>query len=220
MTLIQSSGIRQAVSRQAFGPQKSFALFDVCRLALVGFLAIPVGVSVANAQSRPAGGGVAASAPTPNAVPLPEVGARFSLNSPTKDGGSYNISKSSGKRVMVLYWSTDCAICKTKMPDIRRELTKASGKFDVVLVNTDRQWSTAEAYERVLQSTERNAAGAGAARAVRIWRGDAGFSDSVGAAVPTANRSPLALLIDARGVVTKVISGRYDDSVWAELNAK
>jgi thiol-disulfide isomerase/thioredoxin len=153
------------------------------------------------------------------AAALPAVGSKFELAATTKDGGKYAMVQSVGKPALVMYWSTDCSTCKNKMPDVRAQLAKANGRFEVVLVNTDRSWSSAEAYEKILQTTNGNSTGSGgsAAKPVRIWRGEAGFSDSVGQAVPVANRAPLTLLIDKRGMVSSVMSGRFDDTVWTDL---
>jgi peroxiredoxin len=181
-------------------------IFCAVALSALSVTALP---TWAQAQPRAA----ASSAPA-----APAVGSAFSLASPTKDNTRYNLSASGGKPVLVMYWSTDCMVCKTKMADIRREASQANGRFEVVLVNTDRSWSTAEAYEKILQTTNGSSTGSsGAAKPVRIWRGDPNFADSLGAAVEVANRAPLTVVVNKQGRIAEVLAGRFDDGVWQRL---
>jgi thiol-disulfide isomerase/thioredoxin len=176
--------------------------------ALVAISAHDVG-----AQTRPQNPSTAPSAPVAD---LPAVGATLRLRSPTKDNSNYELSSTAKMPTLVMFWSTDCAVCKNKMSDIRRELAQANGRFQVVLVNTDRSWDTAAEYERILQTTNGNSTGSGV-KPVRIWRGETGYQDSVGAAVGVANRTPVSIVVGPTGLVTEVIAGRFDDAVWQRL---
>ena len=58
----------------------------------------------------------------------------------TFDGKPFQLSSLKGKVVLVMFWSTDCAVCRDKMPELRQNYQGWAGKpFEMVLVSTDRK---------------------------------------------------------------------------------
>lgn len=169
----------------------------------------------AAAQQRATANAPAAK-PSASVIPaLPAVGSSFELRSATKDKSTYDQRSNGGKATLVMFWSTDCNVCKSKMASIRQETSQSQGKYRVVLVNTDRSWSTAESYEKIIVATQKSTG----EQPIRIWRGETGYTDSVGAAIAVANKAPVAFVINKQARITEVITGRFDDTIWKRLAA-
>ena len=64
----------------------------------------------------------------------------FVLRGPTLRGDRFDLARQRGRVVMVVYWSTDCAVCRDKLPELRQNLAGWSDKpFDLVMVSLDRR---------------------------------------------------------------------------------
>jgi thiol-disulfide isomerase/thioredoxin len=136
--------------------------------------------------------------------------APFELRGTTLAGSPVNLAALRGKVVMVFYWSTACAVCLQKMPELRANAAGWRGKpFELVLVSTDRKRGDAETYAATVRQTE-----PGAPAFPMLWRGDAGFSDSMGA-VPA--RLPVTLVLDAKGRVVARHDGRMAPEAWDDV---
>jgi peroxiredoxin len=113
--------------------------------------------------------------------------------------------------VMVFYWSTECAVCRTKLPELRANLAGWANKpFDLVTVSTDRREADWRQYEQVKALTQ----AAAAQRGVALWGGAPTFSHSL-KALPS--KLPLTLVLDANGVERYRVEGHVPPEVWDKV---
>jgi thiol-disulfide isomerase/thioredoxin len=144
-------------------------------------------------------------APVP-ALASAEVGAVFSLRGVTLDGRAVDTEKLRGKVLMVFFWRTDCAVCLSKMPELRSNAVGWKGKpFELLLVNTDDKPDEAVRYENVMAQFQRDM------RPLALWRGAPGYADGLGAA---PSKLPLTLVIDRAGKVAARHEGRVPAEAW------
>lgn len=135
-----------------------------------------------------------------------EVGAPFMLRGVTLDGRAVDTDKLRGKVLMVFYWRTDCAVCLSKMPELRSNAMGWKGKpFELLLVNTDNQPDEAVRYENLMAQFQREL------RPLALWRGAPGYADGLGTP-PT--KLPLTLVIDRAGKVAARHEGRVPAEAW------
>lgn len=168
-----------------------------CALLVALFLA--PGSNVSRAQSiPPPGGSVAASA-----ISLP------ALEGKTIDGKPFKLSMLKGKVVLVMFWSTSCAVCRDKMPELRENYAGWNGKpFELVAVNTDGSRQDFMDYERIIASTV-----PARQRFVQLWTGESGYLDSFG----KHGQLPDAFLIDKTGKLVERYVGRIPPETWDRI---
>jgi thiol-disulfide isomerase/thioredoxin len=138
------------------------------------------------------------------------------LTSTTVQGQPYDLAKVRGKVVLVFLWSTSCAMCLDKMPELRRNYQDWHDKgFELVAINTDRTRGDLDAYldvaRRTVPSTQ---------QFVQIWRKAPGHRDSFGSVPPNM---PTSFLVGRDGKVVKTSRGRLEPALWtviAELMQK
>lgn len=168
---------------------------------LKGFLAVvfalACGVTLTpTAQAQ----GQAASAPG-------SAGTRYAMRGAEFDGKAFDLAALRGRAVMVFYWSTDCAVCMNKWPELRANAQGWRAKpFTLVSVNVDRAPEAWRDYERLVAGTQ-----ARAANIVRLWAGDPGYSDSLS---ERPRRLPMTVVIDRQGMVVSRIEGRIAPEAW------
>ena len=145
-----------------------------------------------------------ASAPDANAaVAVPAIEGK------TIDGKPFKLSMLKGKVVLVMFWSTDCAVCRDKMPELRENYAGWNGKpFEVVAVNTDTRKKDFMEYERIIASTV-----PASQRFVQLWTGESGYRDNFG----SRQRLPDAFLIDKTGKVVERYTGRIPPETWDRI---
>ncbi|MGH8035228.1 MAG: peroxiredoxin family protein, partial [Lysobacterales bacterium] len=86
--------------------------------------------------------GVWAQTPAPAAPAAVASAAARPVTTPviegkTIDGSDFKLSSLKGKVVLVMFWSTGCAVCRDKMPELRQNYEGWRGKpFEMVLVST------------------------------------------------------------------------------------
>ena len=168
--------------------------------------------SAAWAQPRPAAsspqgaapGAAAASAQVPTAVGTVPI-----LQGKTLDGKAFNLAALKGKVVLVLFWSTDCAVCRDKMPELRENYAGWRGKpFELVTVSTDRRMQDVDDYEKIVARMVPLPQ-----RFVQLWAGEPGYVASFGR--PAA--LPAAFLLDKSGKVVERYSGRIPAEAWDKI---
>jgi thiol-disulfide isomerase/thioredoxin len=146
----------------------------------------------------------AADAP---AVPLPAAGSTFQLQGNTLDGQAFSVAGLRGKVVLVFYWDTDCAVCRSKMPELRANAAGWHGKpFQLVTVSVDRNRAAAAEYDRTVAAVVPMQA-----HPPVLWAGEAGYRDSLGA---KPRHLPLSVLLDVQGRVAAHYEGRIPAEVW------
>lgn len=131
------------------------------------------------------------------------------LDGRTIDGQPFRLSSLRGKVVLVMLWSTGCAVCRDKMPELRRNYEGWAGKpFELVLVSVDRRMQDLMAYEQIISSTVPLRQ-----RFVQLWAGEPGHSDNLGRPA----QLPAAWLIDKSGKVVERYSGRIPAEAWDRI---
>ena len=82
---------------------------------------------------------------------VPAVGSAFTLSAMNPDSIRFDTASLRGKVTVVFFWSTNCAVCRDKLGELRANLAGWRDKpFSLVLVNVDRKVQDWLAYERVI----------------------------------------------------------------------
>lgn len=132
------------------------------------------------------------------------------LSGHTAQGQVVDVAALRGKVVMVLFWSTDCAVCLDKLPELRRNLAGWRGKdFVVIAVNQDLMARDLAAYEKVL-----DAVAAPDPQMKIVWRRDPQHHDGFG---EFPLREPHTVVIDRSGNVSKSVHGRFPSELWDDV---
>lgn len=127
----------------------------------------------------------------------------------TLDGSAFKLSSLKGKVVLVMFWSTGCAVCRDKMPELRTNYEGWSGKpFELVAVNTDTRAQDFLDYERIISRTVPVKQ-----RFVQLWTGESGYQDNIGKPA----QFPTAFLIDKTGKVVERYVGRIPPEAWDRI---
>ncbi len=167
-------------------------------LALVGLgLAAP---SLAQAP-RPAVKAESVSAAP--AAALPQIAGN------TVEGQPFKLSSLKGKVVLVMFWSTGCAVCRDKMPELRTNYEGWAGQpFELVAISTDRRVQDVIEYERIIARTVPTKQ-----RFVQLWTGDANYRDNLGQHA----QLPAGYLLDKSGKVVERYVGRIPAQAWDRI---
>ena len=178
------------------------AVFDRRRVGACSLLAglfLAPASTVGWAQSIPPPGTPVAAA----AVSLPIIEGK------TIDGKPFKLSMLKGKVVLVMFWSTGCAVCRDKMPELRENYAGWNGKpFELVAVNTDARRQDFMEYERIIASTVPPRQ-----RFVQLWTGESAYLDSFG----KHGQLPDAFLIDKTGKLVERYVGRIPAETWDRI---
>ncbi len=172
-------------------PAKALAFFPalVCAAALGAF----------PAMAQPAAGSKAATAPA----------AAPAVEGKTIEGKPFALSSLKGKVVLVMYWSTGCAVCRDKMPELRTNYSGWAGKpFELVAISTDARMQDVLDYEQIIARTVPLKQ-----RFVQLWAGDATYRDNLGKHV----QLPSAYLVDKSGKIVERYVGRIPAEAWDRI---
>ena len=127
----------------------------------------------------------------------------------TLDGKPYDLAREMGKVVMVFFWSTTCAVCRDKMPELRANYDGWREKaFQIVAISLDKNLEDLRAYDRVLSSVVPPRL-----RFPWVWRGETGHRDTFGV-VP---QTPTSFLLDRKGRLVKQMRGRIAPELWDDI---
>ncbi len=148
-----------------------------------------------------AGGAQAQTAPS--AEPRPHLEGR------TLDGRPLDLTALRGKVVLLMFWSTDCAVCRDKMAELRRNVAGWRGQpFEMVAVATDARLQDVADYDALLHRLV-----PGSERFAMLWRADPAHRDGFGA-LP---KLPATYLIDREGRIVERFSGRIPPEAWDRI---
>lgn len=148
--------------------------------------------------------GLAASAPAA-VQPGPHGGTAL-------DGQNFQLRPGDGRVRVLMFWRTDCAVCLSKMPELR---ANAQGwrtqPFELLLINTDPRRDDALAYDRLRRDLN-----GGQGPLLSAWAGDVRLPTAwqPGSRAP---RWPLMLVIDRQGRVAARHEGRVPPELWDQV---
>ncbi len=153
-----------------------------------------------------------AMAQTPAAPAKPASAAAVTLpqmEGKTIDGTPFNLNTLKGKVVLVMFWSTGCAVCRDKMPELRSNYEGWMGKpFELVAISTDTRVQDLLDYERIISRTVPIKQ-----RFVQLWTGETAYKDNLG----KHTMLPAAYLLDKNGKVVERYVGRIPPEAWDKI---
>lgn len=127
----------------------------------------------------------------------------------TIEGQPFRLAALKGKVVLVMFWSTGCAVCRDKMPELRQNYEGWAGKpFEMVLVSTDRKIGDLQEYEKIISRTVPLKQ-----RFVQLWSGEAGYQDNFG----PPGQLPASFLVDKSGKLVQRYQGRIPAEAWDKI---
>lgn len=145
----------------------------------------------------------------PPAVKAEGVAVAPHIEGRTVEGKPFRLSSLKGKVVLVLYWSTGCAVCRDKMPELRTNYEGWTGKpFELVAVGTDTRMQDMLDYEAIISRTVPTRQ-----RFVQLWAGDSSYRDNLG---PHA-QLPAGYLVDKSGKIVERYLGRIPPQAWDRI---
>jgi thiol-disulfide isomerase/thioredoxin len=137
-----------------------------------------------------------------------------SISGATLDKKAFSLAALKGKVVLVMFWSTDCAICRDKMPELRENVQGWADKpFEVVLISTDRRMADVESYNAIINQSVPSKQ-----RFTQVWAGDTGYKDNLDTANLARTQLPTTLLIDKQGKLVERFNGRIPAQVWDKIS--
>ncbi len=127
----------------------------------------------------------------------------------TLAGDAFDLASLRGKVVLVLFWSTDCAVCRDKMPELRANAQGWRGKpFELVSISYDRREQDARDYENLVATMV-----PASPRFSAIWAGHPAYRSN---ALRPA-QLPSAWLLDKSGQRVEVYTGRIPAEAWDRI---
>ena len=136
-------------------------------------------------------------------LPLPQ------LEGKTIDGSPFDLNMLKGKVVLVMFWSTGCAVCRNEMPELRSNYAGWAGKpFELVAVSTDAKVQDLLDCERIISRTVPSKE-----RFVQLWTGESGYKDNLG----KHGRLPAAYLLDKTGKLVERYAGLIPLEAWDNI---
>ena len=159
---------------------------------------------------------VAAQTATPSAAPPAKPASQAApvvtlpqIDGKTIDGNPFKLASLKGKVVLVMYWSTACAVCRDKMPELRSNYEGWMGKpFELVAISTDTRVQDLLDYERIISRTVPIKQ-----RFVQLWAGETNYKDNLGKHA----QLPSAYLVDKTGKIVERYVGRIPAEAWDKI---
>ncbi|MFM9878998.1 MAG: TlpA family protein disulfide reductase [Burkholderiaceae bacterium] len=128
----------------------------------------------------------------------------------TSEGKPFELSAFRGKVVFLMFWSTKCAVCRDKMPEIRANHDGWKNQpFEVVLVNTDKRVKDFDDYEKVMSRLVPISS-----QLTSLWQGDAFYKDNL----DSHSQLPASYVIDKSGKVVQKYVGRVPAEAWDKIS--
>lgn len=133
----------------------------------------------------------------------------FQLSGQTLDAKPYDLAQEQGKAILVFFWSTDCAVCRDKMPELRNNYSAWRDKgFQLVAVSLDKNLADVQSYDRILSHTVPMKQ-----QFPSLWRADPAHRDSFG----SVTKAPTSFLLNREGKLVKEFRGRIAPELWDDI---
>lgn len=131
------------------------------------------------------------------------------LQGRTLSGQPFSLAAMRGKVTLVVFWSTDCAVCRDKMPELRANAQGWRGQpFQLVTVSLDRKLKDVADYEQLVRTVVNSNE-----RLLALWAGDASYRFSL----PRPVHLPATYLLDKSGRVVAQYDGRIPPEAWDRI---
>lgn len=151
-------------------------------------------------------------AQTTQTVP-PSLPSTLSLEGETLDKKPFKLSALKGKVTLVMFWSTDCPVCRDKMSELRDNVKGWADKpFELVLVSTDKNMKDVEDYFNYLSQIVPSKQ-----RFTQLWTGNANYKDSINVKQLQLKQLPITYLINKEGKVAATYNGRIPAQMWDDI---
>lgn len=135
------------------------------------------------------------------------------LEGVTLDKKPFQLSALKGKVSLVMFWSTNCPVCRDQMPELRENIKGWSDKpFELVLVSVDKNMKDVEDYFNFLNQIVPTKQ-----RFTQLWAGSANYKDNIGARQMQLKQLPSTYLIDKNGKVVAIFNGRIPAQAWDDI---
>jgi hypothetical protein len=122
----------------------------------------------------------------------------------------FDLARRSGRVVMVMLWRTDCAVCLSKMRELRANALGWKDKpFDLVLLSLDPQSADTESYDRARRQV--------ASAEGPVWSFWQGHVQMPPAWRSGHTRLPVTLIFDTQGHQAARHEGRVPAEVWDQV---
>lgn len=129
------------------------------------------------------------------------VGSSLALHASDANASAFDTARLRNKVSVVFFWSSDCAVCRNSLPELRANAAGWRDKpFVLLTVNVDRKQSDWLAYERLVSQTQMPP------KNLLPLRQDASLG--------TPAKLPLTLLVDAQGKIVARYDGRLAPEAW------
>lgn len=126
----------------------------------------------------------------------------------------FNLAALKGKVVLVMFWSTDCAVCRDKMPELRQNVQGWANKpFELVLISSDKRMSDIDGYNAIINKSVPMKQ-----RFTQLWSGSADYKDNLSIEPLQRAQLPITLLIDKTGKLVERYDGRIPVDVWDTIS--
>ncbi len=138
------------------------------------------------------------------------IGSEPVLTGLTFDKKPFQLSSLKGKVVVLMFWTTDCAVCRDQMPELRENIRGWADKpFELVLVSADKRMSDVDSYNAIVSQSVPVKQ-----RFVQLWTGDVDYKSSVNVVQIPKNQLPLTFVLDKSGKVVASQNGRIPVAWW------
>lgn len=144
-----------------------------------------------------------------NAAPTETTPLATELQGILPDGRALSLESLRGQVVLVFFWSTECAVCRNKMPEFRANAAGWKGQnFTLLGVNMDERQAAFLRYEELVASLV-----PAAQKFPSVWGKHPNHKDNLG----PIQRLPTAILIDKEGRVAERYIGRIPPQAWDRI---
>jgi cytochrome oxidase Cu insertion factor (SCO1/SenC/PrrC family) len=131
----------------------------------------------------------------------------------TLENKNFELSSLKGKVSLVIFWSTNCPVCRDQMPELRENIKGWADKpFELVLVSVDKNMSDVDDYFKYLNQIVPTQQ-----RFTQLWAGSASYKDNIGAKQIQLKQLPSTYLIDKNGKVVAIYNGRIPAQAWDDI---
>jgi thiol-disulfide isomerase/thioredoxin len=135
------------------------------------------------------------------------------LEGKTLTNKDFQLPSLKGKVTLVMFWSTNCPVCRDQMPELRENVKGWADKpFELVLVSVDKNMKDVEDYFNYLNQIIPTKQ-----RFIQLWAGSAGYKDNIEAKKIPLKQLPSSYLIDKNGKVVAVYNGRIPAQAWDDI---